>query len=407
MRIGIESEKWMRDQVIDLVAQGMSSSAACRRVGISWALGGRWIGQAGIVLAKGRHGGMIGAFVPRPVDHPAPAPSHGARLDLADRTLIHVGRAQGWSMRRIASEIGVAASTVSREIARGSTAVGYKASTAQDRADRLKARPTPRRLDTDPLLRARVLEGLNTGWSPEQISGRLARDHGKEASVSHETIYQALYVQGAGALRHELEAATVLRSGRTARRPRSKLPARSRKPWIGGHEITSRPPEAADRAVPGHWEGDLIIGAGGANALISLVERRSRGTLLARLPLHHQALTVAGVLAQMVAGLPDQVLVETLTWDQGVEMAEHARFTVATDVEVFFADPHSPWQRPTNENTNGLVRWYFPKGTDFSQVSDAEVARVQDLLNDRPRKVLGWATPREILAQQFTVALTD
>lgn len=401
------SDMWVRDQVIDLVAQGMSSGAACRRVGVSWNLGGRWIHEAGISLARGQTGGMTGAFVAEAVEYPPVVASHGARLDLADRTLIHIGLSQGWSMRRIAAEVGVAPSTICREVARGSTAVGYKARTAQERADRLKPRPRPRKLDNDPVLRARVVEDLNKGWSPEQVSGRLALEWGKEASVSHETIYQALYVQGAGGLRHELEVASALRSGRTRRRPRSKLPARQGRPWIAGHELTARPPQADDRAVPGHWEGDLIIGAGGANAVITLVERRSRDVLLGRLPTDHEAATVAEVLAGMITGLPDEVRVDTVTWDQGVEMAHHADFTVATDVQVYFCDPHSPWQRPTNENTNGLVRQYFPKSTDFSQVTDEEITQVQDRLNDRPRKVLGWATPREKLAEQFAVALTD
>lgn len=399
--------EWVRLQVLDLVGQGMSAIAACRRAGVSQDLGGRWIREAGISLARGHNGGMTGAYVAQAVEFPQVRPSHGARLDLADRTLIHVYWSQGWSMRKIAAELGVAPSTICREIARGSTAVGYRAPTAQERADRMRARPKPRKLDADPLLRARVIEGLNAGWSPEQVSGRLERWWGEEAAVSHETIYQALYVQGAGSLRHELEVASALRSGRKGRRPRSRLPARGNRPWVTGHEITTRPPQADDRAIPGHWEGDLIIGAGGANAVITLVERRSRALLMGRLATDHDSATVAEALGAMVAGLPDQVQVTTLTWDQGTEMAQSHGFAMASHIDVFFCDPHSPWQRPTNENTNGLIRQYFPKGTDFSQVSDTEIARVQDLLNDRPRKVLGYATPREILFEQFTVALTD
>ena len=217
--------------------------------------------------------------------------------------------------------------------------------------------------------------------------------------ISHEQIYQALYVQGAGSLRQQLKVDKALRSGRTRRLPRSPLaglPRRSNRSWIEGARISARPPEADDRAVPGHWEGDLVIGAGGRSALITLVERTSRFVLITRLADNHRTRTVTDALQTMVDSLPRAVY-STITWDQGAEMADHAAFTLATDIKVYFADPHSPWQRPTNENTNGLIREYFPKGTDFNNVTDAQVRAVQDQLNRRPREVLNGQTPTEIL----------
>ena len=229
--------------------------------------------------------------------------------------------------------------------------------------------------------------------------------------VSHETIYQALYVQGKGALRHELTVAKATRTGRTTRKPRSKLPPKpSNRSWIGEDNLlTARPPEVEDRAVPGHWEGDLVIGANGATALITLAERRTRHVLIYRLPDRHDAPTVSQALIQMVAHLPADLL-RTLTWDQTVHQTRgdstHPDFTLATNCQVYFCDPHSPWQRGTNENTNGLIRDFFPKGTDFAKITDDEVRDAQDLLNTRPRKTLGFQTPAARLAELLTVAHT-
>jgi IS30 family transposase len=309
------------------------------------------------------------------------------------------------SLRAIAAELGVAPSTVSREVRRVDGC--YNARKADLAAQAARARPKEGKLAVGTWLRAEVVRGLNERRSPEQVAGRLRVKHPGEDDryVSHETIYQALYVQAAGALRHELKVAKALRSGRTTRKPRSKLPPVSGKPWVAGARIADRPPQAADRAVPGHWEGDLVIGKGGQSALISLVERASRTTLIGRVGGEHGTDTVTGQLAGMIASLPGAIF-ESITWDQGSEMAGHAGFTVVTGCPVFFADPHSPWQRPTNENTNGLIRDFFPKGTDFNLVTDAEVAEVQRLLNTRPRKVLGFATPYETLNQLITVATT-
>ena len=220
--------------------------------------------------------------------------------------------------------------------------------------------------------------------------------------ISHESIYRALYVQGRGALRHELSCERALRSGRTSRKPRSRLPERrGRRRWVEGFELAGRPPEADDRSLPGHWEGDLIVGADGRSCLVTLVERSTRYLEMRRL-LSHESATVVDLLAEMASGVPGgafSLAAETLTWDQGVEMAEHARLTGACGVRVYFCDPRSPWQRGTNENTNGLIRQYFPKGTESADVADEEVARVQELLNTRPRKTLGFRTPAEAMAE--------
>ena len=263
------------------------------------------------------------------------------------------------------------------------------------------ARPKARRLDTDPALRAEVVALLEDGASPRQISARLRWAHPDNESMrlSHEQIYQALYVQGAGSLRQQLRVDKALRSGRTRRLPRSPLaglPRRSNRPWIEGAQISVRPPQAADRAVPGHWEGDLVIGAGGRSALITLVERTSRFVLIHRLGAGHDSQTVTTALQTMVADLPRAVRA-SITWDQGSEMARHADFTAATDIPVYFADPHSPWQRPTNENTNRLIRDYLPKGTSFTTITDTQVQAIQDRLNRRPRIVLNGQTPTEKL----------
>jgi len=250
------------------------------------------------------------------------------------------------------------------------------------------------------------VERLNLKFSPTQVAADLRRSFPdrKDMQVSHETIYQALYVQGKGALRHELTVVKALRSGRTGRIPQSRLPARSRRPWLDGARLSDRPAEVADRAVPGHWEGDLVVGPGNSG-IVTLVERHSRFTLLGRLPAARDSATVIDVLQGMVATLPTE-LMKTLTWDQGNEMARHADFTIATGCPVFFCDPHSPWQRGTNENTNGLIRDFYPKGTNFNDISDDDLAQTAQLLNIRPRQTLGWATPAETLEPLLIVALT-
>jgi IS30 family transposase len=245
-------------------------------------------------------------------------------------------------------------------------------------------------------LRDYVQARLGEWWSPEQISATLKLEFPDrpEMQVSHETIYQALYVQSRGALRREL--AVCLRTGRALRKPRRQAQARrSRIPDLVA--ISDRPAEVADRAVPGHWEGDLILGAANGSAIGTLVERTSRFCLLLHLPDGHDAVVVRDAMIRAIHTLPEQ-LKRSLTWDRGTEMARHAEITLATDLAIFFADPHSPWQRGTNENTNGLLRQYFPKGTDLSVHTAEHLAAVAVQLNDRPRKTLDWVSPRKKLA---------
>jgi IS30 family transposase len=334
------------------------------------------------------------------------------RLTLADRSFIQAARAlpEPLGVRAVARKLGVHPSTVSREIRAHQVqhwGVGhYDAELAHYRALACRHRRRAGKL-TDPRLRREVVSRLNLKYSPEQVAGelKLAFPDRVELHVSHETIYQALYVQGRGALRHELTVVKALRSGRTGRIPASKLPKRSGRPWLEGARLSERPAEVADRAVPGHWEGDLVVGPNNSG-IITLVERRTRYTLLGRLPGVRDSKTVTEVLCAMIAGLPAE-LAKTITWDQGTEMAAHAAFTVATGCSVFFCDPHSPWQRGTNENTNGLLRDFYPKGTDFNKITDGELAEVQRLLNLRPRQTLQWRKPHDKLNELITgVALT-
>jgi IS30 family transposase len=330
----------------------------------------------------------------------APGAGGGRYLSLAEREEIAVGLAAGLSRREIARRLGRAASTVSREITRNSTRgrYRYRAVAAQGRAEERARRPKPAKLAVNAELRDWVQQKLTVRWSPEEISARLALEFpGRpEMRVSHETIYQALYVQGRGALRRELAA--QLRTGRALRKPRRKEGERRQGVIPGMVNISQRPAGAGDRAVPGHWEGDLIAGKAGQSHIGTLVERATRFTMLVPLPDGKSAPAVAAALTPVIAGLPDAVR-RSLTWDQGREMYQHAQIAVAADCEIYFCDPHSPWQRPSNENTNGLLRQYFPKGTSLSAHSPQHLAAVADELNGRPRKVLGWKTPAEAMAE--------
>jgi IS30 family transposase len=322
-------------------------------------------------------------------------------LSLAEREEIAIGVARGLSYREIGRQLARPASTVSREVARNCPPVRgprrYRAVAAQVRAEERARRPKPAKLAVNAELRERVQEMLERNWSPEQVSAVLRREFAgrPEMQVSHETIYQALYVQGRGALRREL--AVCLRTGRALRKPRRTAGERRGK-IPGMVNISERPAEAGDRAVPGHWEGDLIEGKGGRSQIGTLVERSTRFTMLVPLPGGKSAPAVAAALTPVIAGLPDAVR-RSLAWDQGSEMAGHKRIAVAADCEIFFCDPHSPWQRGSNENTNGLLRQYFPKGTDLSVHSAQHLQHVADELNSRPRKTLGWKTPAQALAE--------
>ncbi len=375
------------------------------------------------------------------------APLSGRYLSLAEREEIAILRAQQLGVREIARRVGRSPSTISRELRRNAStrshSVAYRATTAQWHAERRASRPKVARLAANKALRDYVqdrLAGVITtpagelvpgpevrfigrrhgrradrrwarSWSPEQISNRLRSDFPDDETmrVSHEAIYQALCVQDRGALKRELVA--CLRTGRALRVPRARTRGRGKKFITGEIMISERPAEAADRAVPGHWEGDLIVGLG-SSAIGTLAGRTTRFTLLLHLPpmeghggprakngpalAGHGAEAVRDAIASTITTLPGQ-LRRSLTWDQGAEMAQHAQLRTGTGLEIYFCDPHSPWQRGTNENTNGLLRQYFPKGTDLSRHSPDDLAAVAAALNSRPRKTLGWKTPAEAL----------
>lgn len=331
-------------------------------------------------------------------DNPIPCArtSPKQRLTYEDRCFIAALLDVGRTKQEIAARMGISRTTVARELRR--TQEPYDPRRAQLDAKTKAKRPKPRKLDAKGPLRAYVLQMLASRWSPEQISKRIEKDFPDDGGmrISHEAIYQSLYVQGYGTLRHELGIECSLRTKRHGRKPTSKLPCKNR-PWLKDAHISKRPPEADDRSIPGHWEGDLIIGGDLSSCLITLAERRSRFLLMSRLTCH-DADTVAERMAQMVEGIPRE-LRRTLTWDQGSEMACVEKFKLASGFEVYFCDPHSPWQRPTNENMNGLIREFFPKKTDFTKVSDEEVDKAQWQLNNRPRKVLDWKFPSEAMQE--------
>jgi len=318
-----------------------------------------------------------------------------ARLSVEEREEIRAGLERRESFTSIARTMGRSVSTVSREVAANGGRKGYRAWQAHLDAAQRARRPKKPKLALGPLA-TQVTEWLEEWWSPEEIARRLRLEFPDDPMmwVSHETIYQSLFVQGRGELRRELHR--CLRSGRAQRRPRSRLERRGHIP--GMVMISERPAEADDRAVPGHWEGDLIIGQNHKSAVGTLVERTTRYVLLLHLPDGREAIKVNEAMKHAIAALPAE-LVRTITWDQGRELSSHADFTVDTGVQVYFCDPHSPWQRGTNENTNGLLRQYMPKGTDLSAHSAEDLARIARSLNNRPRKTLGFMKPSEALTE--------
>ena len=423
------------------IASGRSSDDAAVEAGVSPTVGVRWFREAG---------GM-------PPTHftQSSKPASGRYLSFAEREELAVLHAQGHGVRRIADQLGRAPSTISRELRRNaagrSDTLKYRATTAQWHADQSARRPKLSKLAIDPRLRDYVqdrLAGLiaapdgeaipgpkvawkgrravhrqnrrwGKAWSPEQICRRLRLDFPEDETmrISHEAIYQALYVQGRGALRRELTA--CLRTGRALRVPRARTGKTGRSFVSPEIMISQRPAEIADRAVPGHWEGDLILGLR-SSAIGTLVERTTRFTMLLHLPrmagdgqpvrtktspalAGHGAEAVRDAIARTITTLPEQ-LRRSLTWDQGAELAQHARLKIESGLQIYFCDPQSPWQRGTNENTNGLLRQYFPKGTDLSMHSAKDLEAVAAALNYRPRKTLGWKTPAEALDEYLRVS---
>jgi IS30 family transposase len=418
------------------IARGLSSEDAAMQGGVSAAVGVRWFREGG---------GMPSVTL---------APASGRYLSFAEREEIAILRACGSGVREIARQLGRSPSTISRELRRNAATRGggleYRATTAQWHADMRARRPKRAKLAVNPELRRYVQNRLSgavqrpdgitvdgpqvewigrrhgrrndrrwaRSWSPEQISNRLRLDFPDDQSmrVSHEAIYQSLYVQGRGALRRELTA--CLRTGRALRVPRARVRGRGKSFVTDEVMISERPAEAEDRAVPGHWEGDLILGLG-SSAIGTLVERSSRFTMLLHLPpmdgrggprakngpalTGHGAEAVRDAVAEAIITLPEQ-LRRSLTWDQGAEMAHHAQLRIDTGLEVYFCDPQRPWQRGTNENTNGLLRQYFPRGTDLARHGADDLAAVAAALNTRPRKTLDWRTPAEVLNEHLEAA---
>ncbi len=358
------------------IARGEFVTAAAAEAGTYREKGTRWlIAENGIRPRRGRN-------------------LKGRCLSFAEREEIAVARAGGESMRAIARRLGRSPSTISRELARNADrGGGYRATTAHALAYHRASRPKPAKLAVNQRLRQRVEEDLRRRYSPEQIVGRLRRQFPDEPEmrVSAETIYQSLYVQSRGALRRDLTK--CLRTGRALRRPCRQV-GRRRNQIPDMINITERPAEADDRAVPGHWEGDLIIGKNNRTAIGTLVERTTGYTMLVHLPDGYAAEQVRDALTEKIKTIPD-ILRASLTWDQGIEMRDWQQVSVAADIDIYFCDPHSPWQRATSENTNGLLRQYFPKGTDLSVHSALDLDWVATELNDRPRKRLGFAKPIE------------
>jgi IS30 family transposase len=368
-----------------LIAEGVSTEAAAEVVGVARGTGRRWFAEAG---------GMSPIELAEPVGRYL---SHGEREEIA------CGLAAGLSQREIARRLGRPASTVNREIPRNRLVRHpgeYRAHLAQHKAEVRARRPKPTKLELNPALHAVVQGMLDDGFSPEQVTGRLEAlyPNDLEMRMSHEAIYRSIYVQARGELKRELK--TCLRTGRAVRKPRRRVDGRSSSKIPDMLMISERPPvlDDDDKPLLGDWEGDLIIGANSASAIGTLVERRTGFVMLLHLPEDHRAETVRDAIIDAVHRLP-AVLRRSLTWDQGVELTKHSEITAATNLPVYFCDPHSPWQRALNENTNGLLRQYYPKGVDLSQFGKDHLQATEARLNRRPRKRHGFLTPAEILAE--------
>jgi len=361
----------------------------------------RWqAGDANRLIGRdlGRSAASIRAFVESWGGvRPEPRKRSERHLSFHEREEISRGVAAGDSLRMVAARLGRAPSTISRGLVRNGGRVGYRAYHADRAALRRARRPKPSKLAENPVLREIVEEKLGEWWSPQQVVLWLKRTYpdDQEMRVSHETIYLSLFVQGKGGLRRELTE--CLRTGRAYRRPKTKRAPSGKGQIVDPVMISERPAAVEDRAVPGHWEGDLLMGKR-QTAIGTLVERRTRYVMLFPLPDGNTAEAVRTALAETVQRLPVH-LWQSLTWDQGKEMAQHAQFSIDTGVDVYFCDPKSPWQRGTNENTNGLLRQYFPKGTDMSLLTQEDLDKAAHSLNGRPRQTLGGMTPSEKLAE--------
>lgn len=396
----LKAYPWVVRQFWDHIRGGMTAGDAGMAVGVSLHTGRKWFAHAGGVSPK----------------FPAEGPRKRPRLSPAERDEIQNGVARQESIRDIAQRLGRAPSTIMREIERNAFCYGryreryrfgapkkggrdakprYSAAGAQARTQERARRPKPGKLAVNEKLHHEVQTRLKDKHSPEQIARRLPLDFPDDTEmwVSYETIYQSIYVQGKGNLRRELHQ--CLRTGRALRKPQRRADRRQTR-IRDMVNISERPAEVADRAVPGHWEGDLIVGAEGKSAIGTLVERSTRFVMLLHLPDDHGALAVQEAIVAKMPELP-AILRKTLTWDQGIEMANHAAIAAATNLGIYFCDPHSPWQRGSNENTNGLLRQYFAKGTDLSVFPAHYLDYVAAELNNRPRKTLGWKTPAEAL----------
>jgi IS30 family transposase len=377
---GIPLSHEERLEILDRVSRGQSQLEVARTVGC-----GTTTLRRVLVAAGGT-----------PTRRSRRRPRSALRLSIVEREEIRAGLAGGESFRAIARRMGRAPSTISREVGGVRGRRNYRATKADDRACLRSLRPKPSKLACNPRLRRVVVEMLTERFSPQQISARLRREHpqDEEMRISPETIYQSLYVQSRGRLRKDL--ARYLRSGRTKRKPRRGPTGRGRIPDM--ISISERPAEVEDRAVPGHWEGDLIAGKQNRSFIGTLVERHTRYVMLAYLGKDATTENVTQKIAEQIVRLPEH-LRQSLTWDQGREMSHHLEFSIATGVRVYFCDPHSPWQRGSNENTNGLLRQYFPKSTDLAVHNQRELDRVAAQLNRRPRQTLDWLTPAEKMAE--------
>jgi IS30 family transposase len=415
VKAGLETSKphaGQREEFLLLRSQGMSRKEAAKQMGIhqetsrEWDLGIRKSGNKRF-YPDGRvvdyNSGMTTYTTESGRRQSTANPSILALdkqidqryLSMSEREQIYALGVAGHSIRQIATKLDRSPSTISRELRRNRAADDdYYPHAAHRQAVARRARPKEAKLACPGPLRDYVTYGLRLGWSPEQICFRLRADHpdNLEMRVAHETVYQSIYLQARGGLKRELTQ--TLRSGRVHRKPQKKTDERRPRFRDEMINISERPAEVEDRAVPGHWEGDLIMGSGNQSAIGTLVERTTRFVMLVHLPGDHTAETVRDGLIKTMAKLPE-ALRGSLTWDQGIEMALHKSFSAATDMDVYFCDPHSPWQRGSNENTNGLLRQYFPKGTDLSKYGPEDLEQVAVLLNGRPRKTLGWKTPAE------------